>query len=223
MAPKKSSYYKRKSKKTFKRGKNRSRSYTTKIKTVSPLPPRVITKLRYSAQFISSGSALDNQMRLNGLFDPDYTGVGHQPYGFDTYAAIYAKYRVFACAYTIKATSTSGTVPVSMTIVPNNTNSPFTNSTLAMESPRAKTTMLAYAAPRVISGKIYLPALVGGSNVNYKADDRYQADITGVPAEVMNLHIVTSDMAGNASTAVQYSIEMVYYVEFYDPKELSQS
>lgn len=32
--------------------------------------------------------------RLNSLYDPDYTGTGHQPLGFDQWASVYDKYYV---------------------------------------------------------------------------------------------------------------------------------
>lgn len=217
-------YYPYKKKKNNKRRRNRykRRSYTTKIRTVGPLPPRVISRFRYAAQFSSNVGVLDSQFRLNSLHDPDYTGVGHQPYGFDTYASIYAKYRVYAAAYKIMV-SNENVQSVNFTIVPNNSNIPFTNSSLAMESPRAKSIMLSAGSPRTIRGKIYLPALVGASQVNYKADDRYQADTGGSPNEVMNLHMLVANMSGNPISNVAYSIEIVYYCEFFDIRELPQS
>lgn len=34
------------------------------------------------------------QFRLNSVFDPDLTGVGHQPYGYDTITGLYSVYKV---------------------------------------------------------------------------------------------------------------------------------
>lgn len=36
-------------------------------------------------------------LRLNSIFDPDLSGVGHQPYGRDHFAGIYKYYRVLSC------------------------------------------------------------------------------------------------------------------------------
>lgn len=41
------------------------------------------------------------QYRANSVFDPDYTGVGHQPMYFDNLAAIYQNYRVLGCKITV--------------------------------------------------------------------------------------------------------------------------
>lgn len=198
------------------------RPYTNRVKTVGPIAPRTITKLRYMASFSSGLVYHDSQFRLNSTYDPDFTGGGHQPYGRDTYASIYAKYRVFACSYRIRA-STDSPQAVTMTIVPNNSSTPYSNAFLAAESPRAQTHLIGYGNPRTLRGKIYLPALTGVSPSTYKGDSRYAADIGANPSEDMLLHIVTSDMSGATTNKVQYQVELLYHVEFYDPYELAQS
>lgn len=64
---------------------------------VNGFPEVLRTTLRYQDNYTltsSSGSAAQNIFRLNSLFDPDYTGAGHQPLYFDQIAAIYGNYRV---------------------------------------------------------------------------------------------------------------------------------
>lgn len=40
--------------------------------------------------------------RMNSIYDPDYTGAGHQPNQRDLWAAMYSYYTVLACDYKIK-------------------------------------------------------------------------------------------------------------------------
>ena len=40
-------------------------------------------------------------MRLNSLFDPNLSGLGHQPRGFDQLMAVYEKYTVVAAKITV--------------------------------------------------------------------------------------------------------------------------
>lgn len=45
--------------------------------------------------------------RMNSIFDPDFSGTGHQPMGHDTYAALYNHYYVKSVKATVYFTSTS--------------------------------------------------------------------------------------------------------------------
>jgi hypothetical protein len=58
----------------------------------------------------SSGSLAQKQWRLNSLFDPDFTGTGHQPRYFDQLcggAGPYSKYRVTHANVTVEFSSTT--------------------------------------------------------------------------------------------------------------------
>jgi len=67
-------------------------------------PPRLVTKLRYADTYnltSSTGSLAKWVLSMNGLYDPDITGSGHQPLYFDTYAAIYNHYSVVSSKLTV--------------------------------------------------------------------------------------------------------------------------
>lgn len=75
--------------------------------------------LRYSAEIsVASpgpGLAAGHVFRLNSIFDPDLTGTGHNPLGYDQWLAIYNNYHVVDAR--IKATrtyTTTGAVAPSM-------------------------------------------------------------------------------------------------------------
>ncbi len=48
------------------------------------------------------GVAAGHIFTANGLFDPDITGVGHQPLGFDQYMALYDHYKVLGSVITVE-------------------------------------------------------------------------------------------------------------------------
>lgn len=56
-----------------------------------------ITQLTYSTDFTFATTGATTQvMSHNSLYDPDVTGTGHQPRGFDQLAALYKRYYVYA-------------------------------------------------------------------------------------------------------------------------------
>jgi hypothetical protein len=65
-----------------------------------PFPPRRVLQLTYANNLSISSNGTAGLMgtaqtyRLNSLFDPDLTGTGTQPYGYDTLATIYQQYKV---------------------------------------------------------------------------------------------------------------------------------
>jgi len=73
-----------------------------------PFPRTMRAKLRYTTvvNFNAGISAAARHFfRAGSIFDPDYTGVGYQPYGHDTYQLIYNHYRVVKS--TCKITNTT--------------------------------------------------------------------------------------------------------------------
>jgi len=83
-------------------------------KNIFGFPPTLLSKLRYcdTVPITSTvGSIGKYTFRINSLFDPDFTGVGHQPLYRDTFAAIYALYTVVSADIKLTVVNTS-TVPV---------------------------------------------------------------------------------------------------------------
>jgi len=64
---------------------------------------RYVETLAFDAT--SSGAAV-NVFRVNNIFDPNYTGTGHQPMYRDNYAQIYLRYRVNYATITMVALNT---------------------------------------------------------------------------------------------------------------------
>lgn len=76
-------------------------------------PNTIITKLRYCAYINMTGTAgarAINVYAANGIFDPDVTGVGHQPMWRDNFANIYDQYVVLGSEIKVAFANTSSTV-----------------------------------------------------------------------------------------------------------------
>lgn len=94
----------RKSRRIYRRKYKRVRRGIPRGVSVQANIPRM-QKLRYvqDVQLTSTAGAPGfYQFRANSLYDPDYTGTGHQPMRFDQMAAIYADYCVVGSKINVK-------------------------------------------------------------------------------------------------------------------------
>jgi len=69
-----------------------------------PFPSQIKCIMRYS-EVISNNPAAGlvghYLFRCNSIYDPNYTGIGHQPYGHDQYQLIYNQYQVLESVITM--------------------------------------------------------------------------------------------------------------------------
>lgn len=197
-------------------------SNLTKSINVGPVAPRTLTRMRYVESIAGNGSTLDQVWNLNSTFDPNRTGTGHQPYGRDTYAVLYNRYRVYKvkAKFSCNSSDTGGSRII---VVPTNTATAFTNPTLAAEQPRAFVGNFNTGNPYTFSKTYNLASIVGQTSAQYKSDDRFQALATADPSEVIALHVLITDAVGGVVSNVFYTVEFTYFVEWFDPEPLSQS
>jgi len=89
-------------------------------KYVSPFPSHRVATFKYNEErnlAESAGGGDFQVLDLGSLFDPDYTGVGHQPLYFDqlvTSAGPYRRYRVFSGSVHLQFVNQSTTVPATV-------------------------------------------------------------------------------------------------------------
>lgn len=104
-APKKK-FYRRK-------GKYSNVLSTVAVPRVYPngFPDTMVQRMRYSSNVrltpAAAASVASHLYVCNGIFDPDYSGTGHQPYGHDIMQSIYKNYMVLASHIRVTATPTS--------------------------------------------------------------------------------------------------------------------
>ena len=75
-------------------------------------PKEACTTLKYSQTFSltsTTGSLAYQVFTANGLYDPDITGAGHQPFYYDQLSALYNHYTVIASKITIRSLSNGTT------------------------------------------------------------------------------------------------------------------
>lgn len=204
----------------------RRRQPTTNVnRSLQPIPSRYICKMKYADVLTTSVTTGGYVMNLNSLFDPDRSGIGHQPYAYDNLSTLYNRYRVVSCSWRIAMPGTTGSNPITWSSIPSNDSSIlWSNLGEVLENPRAKYITQNPGAPvTYLRGKSYIPALMGRTRQQYMADDKYQADVLSSPSELALLYINSFNASGGIAGGVTFSIVMEYTVEFFDIKHVTQS
>lgn len=218
-----------------KQWKRRPRKATRKPRTqlvnraLNPIPQRFICRMKYADTFTVSTSGISPtgtyRFNLNSIFDPNRTGVGHQPYGRDTFDTLYNRYRVIKCSYVIMVASENTSYAISVAALPSNEEVTVVNVSEARENPRCRYIVQGFGAPQAkLKGTVHIPSLFGRNKAQYMADDRYQAQFSASPAELAILNIYAG-LIGDSAVSNNYvcNIELTYTVECFDVKNLAQS
>lgn len=205
------------------KGRKGRRGYKTNnnLKSLNPIAQRYICKMKY-AETITTNVLGHITMSLNSIFDPNTSGVGHQPYGHDQLATLYNRYRVISCSYRIVGNRNSDTLQV--VALPSNEGAAFVTAAEYKENPRCRyVTQAPGGEAKFVAGKVYIPSLTGRTKAQYMADDRYQALFGASPQEAAVLNIGCFTGSDTAAASVPVNIELVYTVECFDVKSLAQS
>lgn len=214
----------------YKKRKPRMTNYAGRITKLNPsrgifgFPDEVVTTLRYTdviALTSTVNSVASNAFRMNSLFDPDSTGVGHQPYYFDQYAAVYNSYTVISsklkARFSVQTNAIATAQPAGPVIVGIAADDDATLSAVIstlLELPASKNTFLCNA--------------VGGNNVKTMAidynperdlglssdDDTVGAAVTANPSQVWYGVVWVTESGLASPTAVNVIVEMEFKVKF---------
>ncbi len=197
------------------------------VSSVHPIPDIFKTKLKYSELITLSytGTNTYYQFRLNNLNDPNATGTGHQPNGYDQLSTLYTKTRVTGASYKITYSNASATYQAEvLTQLCSNmtTSSSFAD---AIETQYAKRiTLDPYGAEsRTVTGTVDLAKLFGISRRELLIDDGYIAGIGGNPANQCALNIWVQNISTATAITVYARVDITYYVDFFEARIFGQS
>lgn len=227
-----------------KKGKNKSRSTTSSRSNLIPRQPRrsgleqtqelwtplyassARRKLRYSTNIsltATSGIPSGYLFAVNGLFDPDVTGVGHQPMGFDQIMLSYNHYCVFntRIIVTFKNT-TANTSTVAIRLDAN--NSVLTDpvqiieyGALQMEQIESKDSN---GSAVTLTSSVNLRRIQG---VRFVQDDPdLRGGLSSNPVELTYFHLMVWNTLGVTST-IGADVVLEFDALFTEPRDLSTS
>lgn len=194
---------------------------------ICPLPLRLHRKLLYSETMNFTTGLVGTVgttalMILNNIYDPNFSGVGHQPYGFDQIKVFYELYRVRSCKVTLIWSTIGGTADVLVCYQLRQQTGGLTISGLSVDSctekPFVGTSMLsASGSKRTVEQNVTvnIPKVMGLTKAEYD-DAQYQGNTTGssnpIPSYIEIGIASPSQVAAEAATC---QIIMEYDCEFF--------
>ncbi len=170
----------------------------------------------------AAGGIATHVYAANGLYDPDVSGVGTQPYGFDQLIAFYNHYAVLASS--IEVFPVSSAAPDHFYGVVLSGSSTLIGTTVSdimeMDGVVMANAQSHFFAGKTAKARADVRTFYRVTDV--PAKDSLCGDASNNPTDVLYWHVVDAAYSGDP-VALNYVIKIVYEVEFFEPKELARS
>lgn len=132
-------YAKKKRRNVRKRVYRKRRSRTAQMSYPSGGPSQRTVKMRYSQSVVvssTSGVMGTTIFRANSIHDPDYTGVGHQPMGHDTWQTLYNHYVVLGSKISVRLlpSATNASPAIAGIYLSDGSTAPYLTGTTFIEA-----------------------------------------------------------------------------------------
>lgn len=162
------------------------------------------------------------RFNLSGLFDPNFTGAGHQPRGFDQYMTLYEQYCVYGAKYRVGISSTDATVRAVCGVTINDSNSNLNLSTdqyQFVENGNTQWQLLGNAASGAdiaeFSGYVDIAKVHGLNKNDLLKENSYKGTNAANPTEGVYLDIWVGPQDGAADVGTYpLLVEIQYYTWF---------
>lgn len=190
-------------------------------------PKKIRTVLRYVADVgtalnPSAGSDAQTSFKCNGMYDPYDPLGGHQPYGFDQYAAIYNHYHVYKSVCRVQWTCPNAYPEgfiVGLNITPGSSDSDTAQTKMEKQEGKINYAPIVGNAPRHTSIMTWKDKDYFGTSGD---NDKLSAAVGADPTELSHFMIWCNNK--NAVTAYCGALVTIdYYIEFTEPKSLGGS
>lgn len=221
--------YKSKSKKTRSTARKRVVKYRNTVSLGRGFPRKMVMTHKY-VDIISltgtGGAIATRQYVCNGMYDPDYTGVGHQPMYFDQMTALYNHYTVIGSRIKVRTLNTYGpaSAPAYWFTLSQNDDGTISYNSLSTLSERSDGSYRLVTAGSTstpfLMNKWSAKKTFGGSPL---ANDNLQGTSSANPAEITNW-VLAIQAADNLSTVTtSFVVEIEYIAVWTELKEINGS
>lgn len=221
--------YNKTNKKTNRKPYRKKSNNTTKRLMLPTAPPNYqLVKLKYCEEFVLSMNAVLTQdfklVRINDLFDPNYSGSGHQPYFRDQLYNIYKKARVLSSKIIVQfAPDTNQPMEVILTPLPDATSE--TNFTLAKERKGTRHSLINLGKIKTLYAVSPTHTALGVSKPTVRIDDLFvqttSSSLADAQSNYWQFGAKLMNPISSATCVCSVKIEMITL--FSDPIQQTQS
>lgn len=195
------------------------------------LPKRLTVRQRYH-QTITINPTLAAlgywEFRANDIYDPDFSGTGHQPSGFDQMMALYNHFVVVKSYCTVTPATTGGTNQQILFGCRLSGGSGVLNTGVDqfLESSGVKYKMLGYPGAPVEPVRIMMdgPKFFGLTKRTLISGSQFRGSSTGSPTEQAYYQVFIAPAVGSSDPpSTDVHVDITYEVVFSEPREVLSS
>lgn len=206
-------YRYKKKKKTYKRRKR----LLNLMK--SPVPKMMMTKFRYSDTVSinpsAAGSVAEHVFVANGMYDPDATGVGHQPRGFDQFIGVlYDHYVVVGAKITAILDNSSNSSPAYLLLKAQDSSQTTISRTDWFEDAFTKYAVAGCGATGRPTAQSSIQCNIGKYLGRSKplSDPHLKGDATSNPSEKVWFHVGACSVDNSLDLNAVYVTVVIEYI-----------
>lgn len=215
-------------------GININNSQSMSLGGKTPFPAKYICKHHYRESLTLTAGAVgvfgtETGYSLNDVFDPRFSAGGHQPYGRDTMATIYGRYKVLGCKVKIVFTdpSADGVVcGVAATTTSDGFSLTGNSYEIGTEKPNVWSAPVNNTGVQTVTFEKYfdIAKFLGMTKSQYRNDMFHLGSSAGTtPASLALIRVANLDLRAAGAPTVLATVDLDYYVQWYDRLTLGQS
>lgn len=176
----------------------------------------------YTTSSIITGTTTNNAyvFAANGLYDPDVTGTGGQPMGFDQMNLFYNHYTVLRCRITVLASNTSATLTPMFAVTVSGSSSVITSPEQLVEAGDVATNWLGFAGAKgsraTFKRSVNMAAFQGVDDI--MDDPNMRGDAASNPTEMVYFHLNTWNPSSATQITTNFQVLMEFDTMFHEPR-----
>jgi len=189
---------------------------------ISPFPPSRSATFKYADATTlteASNAGVFQVFDLGSLYDPDYTGVGHQPMYFDQLVTVngpYRRYRVLSGVVRVKILNASSTVSAICTASLSPYITTPSSRIQAAEKPNCVRKDIMPLGSGGAIADFVIPftssVIVGVSKEQFRTEDDYAGSYSSSPSLSAKLIVSIFGLGGNANVYCDYIVEQTAHL-----------